>query len=94
MISPNEYDDIVTILCLPLNGANVVKELQKTYSVIMNFCFTISRGEIPSKNQYLNNLGKLVIYKKWPWSTLGLNFRVENRRTGKGYHSRRYKKYP
>ena len=49
MISLNEYDDIVTILFLPLKGANVVKEFQKTYSGLINFCFTISGWEIPSK---------------------------------------------
>ena len=36
MISLNEYDDIVTILFLPLKGANVVKEFQKTYSELRN----------------------------------------------------------
>ena len=49
MISLNKYDDIVTILFWPLKGANVVKEFKKTYSGLMNFCFTISRWEIPSK---------------------------------------------
>ena len=37
MISINEYDDIVTILFLPLEEANVAKEFQKTYSGLMNF---------------------------------------------------------
>ena len=62
MISLNEYDDIVTILFLPLKGANVVKEFQNTHIGLMNFCFTISCWEIPSKESRLDKLGKLIIY--------------------------------
>ena len=55
MISLREYDDIVTILFLPLKGINVVKEFQKTYSGLMSFYLTISRWEIPSKESIFDN---------------------------------------
>ena len=78
------------LLCFcPLKEANVVKEFQKTYSGLIYLFLQFPAEKYQVKNQYLINMGKLIICKKWPCLTLGLYFRVENRQTGIEYHSRR-----
>ena len=77
MISLNEYDDIVTILFLPLKGANVVKEFQNTFSGRMNFVLQFPAEKYQVNNQYLINRGKFIICKKWPLPTFSFYFRVK-----------------